>query len=308
MKKKVFPIIILLIIILTITIGMIVFIRQRDNSISLIQDYITIEYGETYNPTLEELINLTEYNYINPQKVKIESNIKNEDNKEFPATGTYQVYVYYKDKILIQTVEFKDTVAPELSIQENVEIEKDTDLSTFDFGDYISIFDLSEMKDYKIEFSGVNTSISGEYIAKISIEDIYGNKSEKEFKIIIPEVTEQKEVKKDTITEKNTDSTSTINSNSNNSKNSSSSLSSTQVNSNTKQESTSNVSKKEEKYWCYEGGSHHVSGNGSNEHGYYDTWDKAFAALQVYMKDMDSGNYKVDECACGLYYFWVVQK
>ena len=70
----------------------------------------------------------------------------------------------------------------------------------------------------------------------------------------------------------------------------------------------SSKSKTEKPYWCYEGGTHHFAGDDEYEHGYYKTWDEAWEACKKYMKDMDSGNYKVDECFCGLYYFYVKEK
>lgn len=193
MKKKIFIIILVIIIlILGISFGIIEYITQRDNKISLIQDKVIIEYGETYNPTLEELINLQEFNYIDVEKVEIESNIDNEENKEYPAVGKYEIRVNYKDKTLKQKIEVIDTIAPELSIQENIEIEYNTDLSTFDFKNYITTSDLSELKDYNIDLAKVNTSISGEYETTVTIEDMYGNKTEQKFKIKVLEKVEEK--------------------------------------------------------------------------------------------------------------------
>lgn len=56
---------------------------------------------------------------------------------------------------------------------------------------------------------------------------------------------------------------------------------------------------------CYEGGSKHVAGSGAYEHGYYNSYKEAWNALTVYMEDMISGNYYIDECACGKFYFYV---
>lgn len=60
-------------------------------------------------------------------------------------------------------------------------------------------------------------------------------------------------------------------------------------------------------YWCVEGGSHHVLGDGANEHGYYSTWDEADNACKSYTQDWQSIQYKIGECSCGLYYFWAIQ-
>lgn len=56
--------------------------------------------------------------------------------------------------------------------------------------------------------------------------------------------------------------------------------------------------------WCFEGGSNHMSGNDDYEHGYYATRQEAWDALTSYMKDFSSGNYYVDQCACGKYYYY----
>ena len=56
---------------------------------------------------------------------------------------------------------------------------------------------------------------------------------------------------------------------------------------------------------CYEGGSKHVAGTGPYEHGYYNTYKEAWNALTVFMEDMISGNYYIDECACGKFFFYV---
>ena len=64
--------------------------------------------------------------------------------------------------------------------------------------------------------------------------------------------------------------------------------------------------KHEEKIYCVDGGKTHIYGDGANEHGYYKTWDEAFKAYEDYTKGWDSTQFKVDQCACGLYYFWVI--
>ncbi len=65
--------------------------------------------------------------------------------------------------------------------------------------------------------------------------------------------------------------------------------------------------KKEEKIYCVDGGKTHIYGDGANEHGYYKTWDEAFKAYEDYTKGWESTQFKVDQCACGLYYFWVIK-
>ena len=56
--------------------------------------------------------------------------------------------------------------------------------------------------------------------------------------------------------------------------------------------------------WCFEGGNKHMAGSDAYEHGYYSTWQQAWEALTNYMRDFSSGNYYVDQCACGKYYYY----
>ena len=98
------------------------FLEKRNNGISLIKDNVVIEYGNAYNPNIEELVDLSKYKFINQQEISIENNIENEKDKDYPAVGEYEINVYYKKKILKQKIEVKDTTAPELSVKDNIEI------------------------------------------------------------------------------------------------------------------------------------------------------------------------------------------
>ena len=60
-------------------------------------------------------------------------------------------------------------------------------------------------------------------------------------------------------------------------------------------------------YWCAEGGTHHVAGDGTNEHGYYSSWNEAQIAFENYTKGWPSVQYKISHCLCGKYYFWAIQ-
>ena len=77
----------------------------------------------------------------------------------------------------------------------------------------------------------------------------------------------------------------------------------TETKTETKQEEKTQIKSE----WCFEGGSKHIAGDGANEHGYYDTWNDAFNAYEEYTKNWLSSHYKVNQCACGKYYFWAIQ-
>lgn len=60
-------------------------------------------------------------------------------------------------------------------------------------------------------------------------------------------------------------------------------------------------------YWCVAGGTHHIAGDGANEHGYYASWNEANQAFENYTKGWESVQYKIDHCSCGKYYFWAIK-
>ncbi len=73
------------------------------------------------------------------------------------------------------------------------------------------------------------------------------------------------------------------------------------------QPASEHVTASDLKYWCVEGGAHHVLGDSANEHGYYSSWDEANQAFQNYTAGWLSVQYKIEQCACGLFYFWAIQ-
>ena len=196
--KKIFLKIILslLILFLSFNILLAIYIKERDEKVCLNEEYKRIEYGQNYNPVIDDLIDLNKFGFIDETKVSIESDMVMEENQNYAKVGKYNIKVLYKDINLVQVVEVIDTTMPELSIQEVIELDYNTDLSTYDFKQYITTSDLSELKEYVIDLSKVNSSISGEYETVVSCEDVYGNKTEKQFKIKVLEKIEEVEKEK----------------------------------------------------------------------------------------------------------------
>lgn len=183
----------------------------RDTSPDLVLNKTTvhIEYGKTYDASFKNLVKTKgldkdDISYLK-KNVKIKSNIKNEDQKDYPAVGKYKVTVKYKDETKTVTVKVKDTVAPELTVPENTEVVKGTDLSTFDFKSLMSATDLAQLNDIQIDYSGVDVNNAGEYTAKASVEDVNKNKTEKEFKVTVKEPVNDENT--ETTTEVQTDPT-----------------------------------------------------------------------------------------------------
>ena len=314
MKKKIIIISLVIVFIICVSIiGLYLYIDYRDSKISLINESIEIEYGEIYDPNVNDLIDINKFDFINLDKISIKNEMKINDEKGYAEVGEYFIHVHYKDLDLVQKVIVKDSISPEINVSEKIELPYNTDLTNDNFSEYIKITDLSETKEYNIDFSNINKEIPGEYTAIIEVEDIYNNKSQKEFKIIIQEKIEEK-VEKEIPSKKDTNITSNQNNSSNNkttpndsnSQNNNNEENINKENTNNSQNDTQ-LDQSDLSYWCIEGGSHHIAGDGTNEHGYYKTWEDAHKAFEDYTKGWASVQYKISQCGCGLFYFWAIQ-
>lgn len=195
------------IIILVILVG--VLYINKDKTLQLNKETVKIEYGKTYNPNLKDIVK--SYDDFNSKDLKLESTIKNEEGKEYPSVGKYEIKVTYKKQEVTQKVEVKDTTKPELTVPENIEILQGTDLSTFDFKSLLNATDLSELKDYEIDYSKVDANTVGEYEVNVSIQDKYENKTDAKVKATViekPTINDDEVVVQEVVT--NEDGTKTV--------------------------------------------------------------------------------------------------
>lgn len=154
------------------------------------EDTITIEYGTSYQPTVAAIVDTNKYPFITSENTKITSNISNEEGKEYPAVGNYQLVVSFSGNINIlglsipssseRTVALiiKDTTAPKVTPPEKIEILVG---SEFNMDDYIYLFkieDYSPTQDMVYDTSNVNTGVVGTYTIDAMVEDVYGNQTE----------------------------------------------------------------------------------------------------------------------------------
>lgn len=309
----------ILVIILLIFLG--VLYMNKDKTLQLNKETVEIEYGKTYNPNLKDIVK--NYDDFNGKDLKLESTIKNEDGKEYPSVGKYEVKVTYKKQEVTQKVEVKDTTKPELTVPENIEILQGTDLSTFDFKSLLNATDLSELKDYEIDYSKVDANTVGEYEVNVSIQDKYENKTDAKVKatviekptinddeVVVQEVvtnedgtktvknsvkkqaeaTDKKVVSNSSNTNKNNSSSSSSNSSSSNNGSSSSKPSSGSSNSNNSGSSSSNSGSSSTGGSTSTSHTHIAVGNSGKWVNSYSEVDKAFSEIGTYWENkLDSG-------------------
>lgn len=207
--------------------GIVYATRDTSPKLQLKKNTISLEYGKEFKADFDTLVdtrglNKEDKEYLK-KNLKIKSDIKNdtesvtkedgtteEKDRGFAKVGDYKVNLTYKDETKTVKVVVKDTTAPEITVPENIEILQGTDLSTFDFKSLITITDLAQM-ELNIDYSTINVNVPMEYIAKANVEDVNGNKNEKEFKVTVialPIVAEDEVVVQETVT--NADGTKTV--------------------------------------------------------------------------------------------------
>lgn len=219
MKKKVFIIVISIIILIVFLVGLIVLFKDTDN-IKLRDNQFIFELGEEisadasyYLEDADSTKNINDYK-LSSKDLEIKNNIFVLKDEDIVKIGEYEIEIVYKKtskKIIIEVV---DTASPEFTkFEEKIKYEQNTDISGLE-----SKFEATDLTDVKIIIEGeYDSSVPGEYEIEIIAVDVTGNKTNK--KAII-EIIKKEEPKKDTIIVNNNNSNSDNTSASNNNYNS----------------------------------------------------------------------------------------
>lgn len=259
--------------------GIVYATRDTSPKLELKKKQINLEYGKEFKADFDTLVDTKglskeDKEYLK-KNLKIKSDIENdtenvtkedgtteEKDRGFAKVGDYKVNLTYKDETKTVKVVVKDTTAPEITVPENIEILQGTDLATFDFKSLITATDLAQM-ELNIDYSTINVNVPMEYIAKANVEDVNGNKNEKEFKVTViapPIVAEDEVVVQETVT--NADGTKTVK---NTVKKKADSSGNKVVSSGNNSNSSSNSSGNKPSGSAGTGGSSGSSGSGSNK-------------------------------------------
>lgn len=239
-KKKIWGLIIFVVICLTV---IVISIINKKDLLKLKTESINVEYGQSVSTDLNDYLDFSDLSNKEKKDVlkntKYKSNVKNElktitnqdgtisqKDRGFAKIGDYKITLTYQNEVETIKVKVRDTVTPQLSGPDNIEIIQGTDLTTFDFKSLISATDLSQLNDIIIDYSAIDTNTLGEYKVKVSVEDVNKNKAKKEFKVTVvvaPLVIEQESTTNTTTNKKGNADTSNRSSNNTNSSSSSSS-------------------------------------------------------------------------------------
>lgn len=239
-KKKIWGLIIFVVICLTV---IVISIINKKDLLKLKTESINVEYGQSVSTDLNDYLDFSDLSNKEKKDVlkntKYKSNVKNEletitnqdgtisqKDRGFAKIGDYKITLTYQNEVETIKVKVRDTVTPQLSGPDNIEIIQGTDLTTFDFKSLITATDLAQLNDIVIDYSAIDTNTLGEYKVKVSVEDVNKNKAKKEFNVTVvvaPLVIEQESTTNTTTNKKGNADTSNRSSNNTNSSSSSSS-------------------------------------------------------------------------------------
>lgn len=159
--------------------------KANNESVELIHDTYTFEYGEQINLTPEEVLNTSKTKIT--EGATIQLNIPNEDNKDFAAVGSYPASINFKTGSKNRNLEFevaiKDSTPPTIEGDDDIRVKSSDALQ-----DKIRAIDLSKT-EIKFDDSSINYSVPGTYSLIVTARDEYANESQKEIKVTVPKPT-----------------------------------------------------------------------------------------------------------------------
>ncbi len=195
-NKKIFTSILIITLTLASTLSIYAFTRDTlPNFILKDKKTIKLEYGEKYSVNGMKLLNTKgmddEDKKILKNGLRIKSNFKYENGKDFPAVGEYEITMFFNDETLVKKVKVADTTAPELSTEySSVDIVKATNLTTYDFASLFSVTDLS-LVETVYDSNAIDSNTIGTYMLKVTAKDSSGNETTKEMTVNITEATNE---------------------------------------------------------------------------------------------------------------------
>ena len=177
-----------IIVVIMIVAGVSLYLISSTPKLELKQETFKVEYGETVSDKAATYIS-DDFKAVEDVKLNLE--IKNEKDKEYPAVGEYKGTVSYKDTVLEFKVIIEDTTAPVFkNFKDVIKIEKNAENVEYD--EYFKAEDLSGAA-IEIDVTKVKLSKEGKYEVEVIAMDKYDNKTTKAVTI---EVISKKEADK----------------------------------------------------------------------------------------------------------------
>lgn len=206
--KKIVAITSVIVAILIGTVGIYSLTKEHTPQFSLRDNKtIKLEYGEKYSTDEMDLLDTKkmkdEDKKILKKGLKVRTNFKYEDGKDYPAIGDYEITMLFNEKKLVKKVKVVDTTPPEVSTDfTSIDIVKGTDLTKYDFNS-LNLFKISDLSptELKYDYSAIDANTEGTFVLKANVKDSSGNLTTKELSVNITKAPEQnQELVTETIT------------------------------------------------------------------------------------------------------------
>lgn len=185
------------------------FIVERNvNKWELKQNEVTIEYGEIYEPTIADLVDVEKYSNVKNSNTSIQINnatyvinSKNHNTPMYYDVGDYDIDVVHKveyklfgatiftmDETKKVKLSIKDTIAPVFAEDAPTELETYKDCEIENIEEKFKATDLAYVT-ISIDKDKIDYSTVGEYTINVYATDANGNVTNKEIKIKVLEPT-----------------------------------------------------------------------------------------------------------------------
>lgn len=204
--KKIIAIVTSVIVVICLAVGIWFIVERCANKWEVKQNEVTIEYGEVYEPTIADLVDVEKYPNVKNSNTSIKINdatyvinSKNHNTPVYYDVGDYDIVIVHKIeyKLFGATIftiddtkkiklEVKDTVAPVFKEDIPTELETYKDCKIENIEETFKATDLSEVT---ITIDDIDYSTVGEYTVNVFATDESGNVATKEIKVKVLEPT-----------------------------------------------------------------------------------------------------------------------
>lgn len=205
-KKSIIAIMCIIVVVLIGGIGIYAFTKGPEFALKD-NKTLQLEYGKKFPYDAMELLDTKDMDVKDQKKLvkglKVKSNFKYEEGKNYFAIGDYKITMTFNKKKLIKKVKVVDTTAPVVNADyASIDIVKGTDLSKFDFN-ALGLFNASDLSPVELnyDYSAIDANKEGTYTLKVNVKDSSGNTTTKELPVNITQApVENQELVTETIT------------------------------------------------------------------------------------------------------------
>ena len=202
--KKIIAIVTSVIVVICLAVGIWFIVERCANKWEVKQNEVTIEYGEVYEPTIADLVDVEKYSNVTDDNTDVKVNATYEASKQneelaYYAVGDYDIDVIHKIeyKLFGTTIftmddtkkiklEVKDTVAPVFAEDVPTELETYRDCEIENLEEKFKANDIAPVT-ISIDKENIDYTTVGEYTINVYATDESGNVATKEIKVKVLE-------------------------------------------------------------------------------------------------------------------------